>query len=176
MICWSRGVQPGVRRCSPAWVLRSVRRSVVWVRFPVRSLVVIIGGIVGGVGSWLNKDELTDLAARAATRQDQLKEQFDGFGEAPGWGFAVSEWGGVASKMINPTSNLWRGVNEVQTGGRDDQTVDWYAVDTTSGDRKVDGRTQAIDVAATVVDAAAAVLMPDRPWAVHGADVRGGCG
>lgn len=114
----------------------------------------VVGGIVGGVGSWLNKDELTDLAARAATRQDQLKEQFDGFGQAPGWGFAASEWGGVASKLISPTSNLWRGVNEVQTGGRDDQTVDWYAVDTTTGDRKVDARTQAIDVAATFADAA----------------------
>lgn len=111
----------------------------------------VIGTTVGLIGGWLNKDELTDLAARAATRQDQIKEEFTGAGELPAWGFAVSEWGNVASKMISPTSNIVRGVNEVQSGGRDDQVVDWYKTND-EGERLVPGWAQGVDIAATGAD------------------------
>jgi hypothetical protein len=112
----------------------------------------VVGSVVGGIGSWLNKDELTDLTARAATRQDQIKAEFAGAGELPAWGFAVEEWGNVGSKLISPTSNLWRGLNEVQMGGRDDQLVDWYKVDD-EGNQLVPGWKQGVDLAATGADA-----------------------
>ena len=115
----------------------------------------IVGGIVGGltglVGGWLNKDELTDLAARAATKQDYIKRDFEGPGELPAWGFAVSDWGALGQKLISPGSNVVRGVVEVQNGGRDDQQVDWYKVDD-QGKSIVPGVARAADLAATVVD------------------------
>ena len=64
----------------------------------------------------------------------------------------MEEWGNVGSKLISPTSNLWRGLNEVQMGGRDDQLVDWYKVDD-EGNQLVPGWKQGVDLAATGADA-----------------------
>lgn len=110
-----------------------------------------VGGLVGTVAGWLNKDELTDLTARAATRQDYLKEKFDGPGELPAWGFALKEWGGVGQKLISPGSNLVRGLQDTVNGGRDDQEVGWYATDA-EGNSKRNGFWTAMDLAATVTD------------------------
>lgn len=117
----------------------------------------IIGGIAGGVtglvGSWLNKDELTDLAARAATKEDYLKRDYTGLEELAAQGFAVSDWGALGQKLISPGSNVVRGVVEVQNGGRDDQQVDWYKVDE-KGKSIVPGWARAADLTATVADSA----------------------
>jgi hypothetical protein len=115
----------------------------------------IVGGIAGGVtglvGSWLNKDELTDIAARAATKQDYVKRDYTGFEELAAQGFPVSDWGALGQKLISPGSNVVRGVVEVQNGGRDDQQVDWNKVDA-EGKSIVPGWARAADLTATVAD------------------------
>lgn len=109
-----------------------------------------IGFVTGGIGAWLNQDELINQAARAKVQQDMASEQF---GDKAGFTAGLQGWGGLAMKAISPASNLTHGLYDVASGTVGDRAAAWYDVDET-GQRKRNGVLQAVDVGASLIDAA----------------------
>lgn len=107
-----------------------------------------VGFGVGLVGGYLNKDNLTEQAARAyeitalSTKENGL---------ASGIFEGVHQWSGVAGRSITPFSNLVQGGFDAATGKVGDGTSEFYRVDK-AGDRKAPSWMQAADVAATIGD------------------------
>ena len=128
------------------------------------------GAIVGGFTSWLNQDQLTDQAARAAVQTDMAQEQF---GEAGAASTFLKNWGGVAVSALSPTSNLVQGLTDVDQGTLGDDRAEYYAME----DRP--GWLTAIGLGAGFLDALAQFSNPigaTAYLAATGATVAGGVG
>lgn len=107
-------------------------------------------GIAGGIASWMNKDALTEQAARAyeitamSTREN---------GQAAGVATGIQQWAGFGMKTISPLSNLAQGLTDVGMGEVGDGTSEFYRTDA-AGDRQVPTWVKVADVAGSVGDAA----------------------
>lgn len=108
-----------------------------------------IGGAVGLAGGFLNKDALTEQAARAA---EITEASFNDFGWGAGVSTGIHQWAGFGGKLITPASNVTQGLYDLTTGDVGDGTSEFYRVDEKTGERKVNGLVQIADVAATVGD------------------------
>jgi hypothetical protein len=106
------------------------------------------GLAVGGVGAFLNKDSLTEQAARAYEITSLSKEQF---GLSAGISTGVQQWSGFGMNMISPIKNLEQGLYDWGTGDVGDGTSEFYRTDE-QGKNKAPGWMRAVDVAATVGD------------------------
>jgi hypothetical protein len=108
-----------------------------------------LGAVAGGLASYMNKDQLTEQAARAfettslATRENGLTAGiFEG----------INQWSQFGGKLIMPMSNLVQGAYDVAAGEIGDQTSEFYAVDKETGERKVPDWVKAADIAASAGD------------------------
>lgn len=108
----------------------------------------LIGGVAGGAGAWLNRDNLSEQAARAIEITNMSYEEFGLSGAAP---TAVAQWSGVASRLITPTSNLTQGIYDATEGKGGDGQAEFYSTDET-GKNTAPMWVRGVDVAATVAD------------------------
>lgn len=109
----------------------------------------IIGGVAGGVGAWLNKDSLTEQAARAFEITEQSREQF---GADAGFATGVHQASKFGMKLISPASNLVQGtVDAYGKSSVGDGQADFYKVDD-KGERTTSKWVIGADMAATVGD------------------------
>ncbi|UVG34233.1 hypothetical protein SEA_HANNABELLA_27 [Microbacterium phage Hannabella] len=91
----------------------------------------IIGSIVGGVSSWLNRDEIIEGAARASVQTEMANEQGNGFAGASQ---AAYQWSALAGRQLSPLGNLTRGLYDNIEGTAGDQKAEWYATDPVTGE------------------------------------------
>jgi hypothetical protein len=101
---------------------------------PIVGAITTVGGaIVGGIGGFLNQDQIIDQAARASVQTSMADEQFG----APAAGAtALKDWGGVAMSALSPTTNLVQGAIDAADaadgdGGLGDHKSAFYENDRT---------------------------------------------
>lgn len=87
----------------------------------------ITGGVLGGVGGFLNRDELTDAAARAYEVTGLATEEFGLW--RGGLTAGLNQWSGVSMKLLNPFGNLTRGTYDLAAGDLGDGREAFYEVD-----------------------------------------------
>lgn len=115
-----------------------------------------IGAAAGGIGSWLNRDSLSEQAARA---YEVTAAQNDHSGWGATAATAVSQWGGFAGKAISPLSNLTQGIYDKSAGTTGDGKSEFYRTDKT-GRRRASTLVKIADVAATIGDSALQFASP----------------
>ena len=108
-----------------------------------------IGAIAGGAGAWMNRDALTEQAARAY-EITALSSETEG--RIAGLMTGVSQWSGFGGKLISPVSNLTQGLNDVVAGEGGDGVSEFYRVDK-QGKRTTPTWVKGLDVAGAVGDA-----------------------
>ena len=108
----------------------------------------VIGGVVGGVGGFLNRDELSQAAARATVVTGMADEEF---GRVRAMFTGVHQWSGVAGKTLMPLSNTVRGIYDATEGTTGDGVEEFHAVDD-DGSRKASPLWIAADLGASVGD------------------------
>lgn len=74
------------------------------------------GAVIGGLGAWLNRDEMEELAARGEV-QARMAEQRSPGGVAGGFQ-RLQAWSGYAGQALNPVGNLVHGL-------ADDPLIGW---------------------------------------------------
>jgi len=115
-----------------------------------------IGGLVGGIGAALNKDSLTEQAARAYEITALSTDQYGGWaGAATG----VQQWGGFAGKLISPLQNVDQGLVDVAYGKVGDGTSEFYRTDK-AGDSTVPSWVKLADIGAAIGDGALQFASP----------------
>ena len=119
--------------------------------------VTLIGGVVGGVSAWLNKDELVQGAARAKAMQDLAGEQFNA---AAGLSTGLQQWSALGMKAISPLGSAVHGIYDISEGEWGDAESQFYEVDSEGNARP--GWVTSIDIAAGFGDAALQFM---SPWA-----------
>jgi hypothetical protein len=108
----------------------------------------VVGGGIGLVGGLLNRDELSETAARAYEITELASEEHGTLG---GIAEGVHQWGAAMGRNMSPLSNLTRGVYDWGKGDIGDRDSEFYKVDS-KGDREVPAWIRAIDVASSVGD------------------------
>lgn len=114
------------------------------------ALVAGIGGaLVGGLGAWMNKDELTEKAARAYEITKLASEEE---GRAAGITTGLQEWAGFSTSLTTPVTNLTHGLVEL-TGDNEigDGDAGFYAVDE-HGDSTRPRWAKPLSLGATLID------------------------
>lgn len=113
----------------------------------------ILGGAIGAgtglIGGYLNKDALTEQAARAYEITSMSSREN---GTAAGIATGVSQWAGFGGKLIVPAQNLVQGAYDATAGEVGDGKSEFYRVDK-QGDSDVPAWMKVADVAAAVGDA-----------------------
>ena len=107
-----------------------------------------IGAAVGGFGAWLNRDQLTEVAARAAEVSERAYERYGYLG---GTAQAVKEYSALANKAITPISNTYQGTYDWLAGDLGDGESEFYAVNE-KGERKASALHVGLDIAACLGD------------------------
>lgn len=107
-----------------------------------------VGTGVGLAGSYLNRDSLTEQAARA---YEITSMSYQEHGLAGGISTGVHQWSGFGGRLISPISNLSQGTYDAATGKGGDGESEFYRVDET-GENRTPTWMKAIDVGATVGD------------------------
>lgn len=107
------------------------------------------GAIFGGVAAAMNKDQLTEMAARSyeitamATNENGLTSGiFEG----------VHQWSGFAGKLMSPISNTVQGAYDIKAGSIGDGDSEFYRVDE-EGKRKVGTLWKGADIVGSMGDA-----------------------
>lgn len=108
-----------------------------------------VGFGIGAVGGYLNRDELSEQAARASLITGMANRDF-GTLEAITTG--IQQWSGVAGKMLTPLSNTVHGLYDVSAGDGGDGDSEFYRVDD-EGKRQAPVWLRGVDLAANVGDA-----------------------
>ena len=108
-----------------------------------------IGTAIGGISAFLNRDTLSEQAARAYEIQ---KIAFEDHGFAAGVSAGFEQWGGFASRMISPLNNLVQGVDDLIVGDVGDGESSMFRVNEKTGEREANFFERAVDVASTVGD------------------------
>lgn len=108
----------------------------------------VIGGVVGGVTSYLNRDSLSQQAARAYVTTGMATEEN---GTLAGITTGVAQWSGYAMKTTTPTSNLTQGLYDWYAGDVGDGKSEFYRTDE-QGRNAAPTLVRVADVAATVGD------------------------
>ena len=115
-----------------------------------------IGAAIGGTAAWLNRDELTDMAARGEV-QAELAGQG---GNAVAAGTArLQSWAQLAGKSMSPLSNFVHGSWDATAGSLGDNKVSFYDVDK-SGQPNRPGWLTATDLVASLGDSALQFASP----------------
>lgn len=106
------------------------------------------GFVVGAGAAWLNRDELTDQAARAyeITKMSSAQD-----GRAAGLLTGIQEWSGFGSRLISPLSNTVHGLDDQLHGNAGDGESQFYKVDKT-GKSMTPKWLKVADVGATLGD------------------------
>ena len=102
------------------------------------------GAAIGGLGAWLNRDQITEEVARA-----NAQAELDGVGTSTG----LKNWSTIVQKSINPTSNLYQGLYDVAKGEVGDAKSEFYEMDEETGRRKASGLAQVAGFGTGFVDA-----------------------
>ena len=108
-----------------------------------------LGFTLGGIGSWLNRDALTQQAARAYEITALANDERGGMA---GFTTGLEQWAGYGQKVISPFSNLTQGTIDAIAGEGGDGVSEFYATDD-EGSRKVGKAGIGLDLVATVGDA-----------------------
>ena len=127
-----------------------------------------IGGLGGGTAAALNRDQIEDVAARAAVQTGMAAEEF---GAAGGLSTGLRSWGGAAVTAISPLSNTVQGLVDLASeGGPGDGSAAFY-------EEEQNGFLQALNVGATLGDSLLQFLSPTGRalfMGTMGAQVAGG--
>lgn len=86
----------------------------------------LIGGLIGGVGGWLNRDEITDQAARAAVQTGLSARDNPGLHTAGTW---LRSWGQTGMSSISPLKNLYHGAVDAAAGKGGDGKSEYYEME-----------------------------------------------
>lgn len=107
-------------------------------------------GVVGGAGAWLNRDELTSMAANAAVQWDEQEGRAMSQAST-----GLTNWSMFAQKaLLSPVGNLVKGSYDAITGTTGDGVSEFTSY-TDEGERKASGWIQAAGAVGDVVDFAA---------------------
>jgi hypothetical protein len=115
-----------------------------------------LGAGLGGLGAYLNKDTLTEQAARAyeITSQSNAENGFDA-----GLMTGINQWAGFGGKLINPVTNTVQGYADWSLGEVGDGRSEYYAVDR-EGKSKVPTWLKVANFGGAVADAAIQFATP----------------
>lgn len=89
-----------------------------------------VGGVIGGIGGWLNKDELTEAAARGLEIVEMSREEFGDLRSIP---TAVLEAAKLTQKFTSPLQNLAHGGQDAARGTVGDGVVERFTDDEADG-------------------------------------------
>lgn len=115
-----------------------------------------IGALVGGVGAFLNKDSLTEQAARA---YEITALSTDQYGSGAGISTGVQQWGGFAGRLISPLQNTEQGLYDWSQGDVGDGESAFYRTDK-SGKSTTPAWVKVADVGAALGDGALQFASP----------------
>lgn len=107
-----------------------------------------LSALAGGVAAWMNRDTLTETAARNFVITSMSKEKF---GTDAAIATGLYQWSGLAGKMITPLSNLTQGSADWIKGEIGDKESEFYRTNA-EGKRVVGKGWIAADMVATVGD------------------------
>ena len=108
-----------------------------------------IGTAFGAISGWLNRDQLSEVAARATEVSDRAYEKYGFLG---GTATATQEYGQLVNRALMPTSNAYQGIYDAVHGDIGDGESEFYAVDE-NGQRKAGALAVGLDIAASLGDA-----------------------
>lgn len=108
------------------------------------------GGAAGGVGAWLNRDQVSEEAARAMEQWEMQSDGEHGSQAATG----LMNWSALGMKALLPLSNLYQGGYDAAKGSVGDAESEFYRFDPVTGRRKASGLAQALGFGTTLLDAA----------------------
>lgn len=110
----------------------------------------VLGAVGGAFGAWMNKDLITEQAARVTLQTGMAHREF-GLPSALSTGLAG--WSGLAGQLLSPLQNVVQGSYDVLAGEWGDGDAEFYAV-TDQGRRKAPMWVQALNLGAGLGDAA----------------------
>ena len=113
-------------------------------------------GGCGGTAAWLNRDELTDMAARGDVQANLAGK---GGNMLAGGAARLQSWGQLAGKSMSPLSNFVHGSWDAAAGDLGDNKVAFYATDN-SGQPTRPGWLTGVDLAAGFGDSALQFASP----------------
>ena len=124
---------------------------------PVSPLIVgaaAAGGFLfGGITAWWNRDNITELEARAMEITERAKATYP---EDGGWLNTVTtgleHWGPVMQTAINPLTNTVQGINDDIYGNTGDGQEGFYEIDPETGERAAGKVAQGANIAAMLGD------------------------
>lgn len=121
---------------------------------PGALVAAAIAGTVGGIGAWMNKDHISDLAARAYVDTEKAWEH--NRNPLTTVGAAVGNASGVAMKAASPLSNIYQGTWDILSpnGWGDEQGEAGFYRTNMLGERVVGGFWQGVDVGLSIGDGA----------------------
>jgi hypothetical protein len=90
----------------------------------------IAGGVAGGVGAFLNRDSLTEQAARAYEITHLSNTEF---GTAAAVATGLQQWGGFAGRSITPFQNVVEGTYDAMAGTTGDGRSEFFDTDPKTG-------------------------------------------
>jgi hypothetical protein len=108
----------------------------------------VIGAGVGGFSAWLNRDQFSEVAARATEVTERAYERYGFLG---GTATATKEYAQLANRALMPTSNAYQGLFDAARGELGDGEAEFYAVNE-DGQRKAGTIAVGLDIAASFAD------------------------
>ena len=115
----------------------------------------IVGGVAGGIGSWWNRDEIEDMAARGKVQAEMLDRETWGAGHAT----RLQTYSQLAGEFTNPLKQVVHGAAENTWGVQGDDKSAFYATDE-NGDLVRSPIWTGVDVAAGLGGAALQFASP----------------
>ena len=115
-----------------------------------------VGAAIGGTAAWLNRDELTDMAARGDVQANLAGK---GGNMLAGGAARLQSWGQLAGKSMSPLSNFVHGSWDAAAGDLGDNKVAFYDTDN-SGQPTRPGWLTGVDLAAGFGDSALQFASP----------------
>lgn len=114
----------------------------------------IVGTVVGGIGGYLNRDEIVNAIARADARTSLATEEYN---TAAAWMSALQGVGEVGQLIIQPVTNVVKGIYDERYGTAGDGISEWSAVDPVTGERTRSNAWTGLALAGSLLDASGSV-------------------
>lgn len=132
---------------------------------PVSPLIIggafVGGAVVGGLGAWANRDQITEMEARAMEIVERAKATYpEDSGFVTDLTTGLAQWGPVLQSGLNPISNIVQGINDDIYSDIGDLKEGMYEIDPDTGKMNGGRLAKGANFAAMLADSALQFTSP----------------